>query len=166
MTPPTTPNVSTPAGERADLPGLANRYLLRGEQTGGRFALLEHTIAPRALAAPIHTHRHEDEYSYVVSGRMGAILGDALIEAGPGQLVVKPRGIPHAFWNASDRPTVVLETISPGGFEQYFADVAPVLARPGEPDFAAMAAVQARYGLEMDPASVGALIERFGLRVG
>ena len=150
----------TTSPERADLPGLANRFLIRTE----RFALVEHTIAPRTLAAPMHTHRNEDEYSYVVSGRLGAIVGDDVVDAGPGRLVVKPRGIPHAFWSASDEETRVLELISPGGFEQYFADLAPVFGRPGAPDFAAMAAVQARYGLEMDPASVGALIERFGLR--
>jgi mannose-6-phosphate isomerase-like protein (cupin superfamily) len=146
--------------ERADLPGLANRFLIRTE----RFALVEHTIAPRTLAAPLHTHRNEDEYSYVVSGRMGAIVGDEVVDAGPGEFVAKPRGIPHAFWNAGDEPAVVLETISPGGFEQYFADLAPLLAHPGPPDFAALAAVQARYELEMDFASMDQLIERFGLR--
>src|SRR3954451_2022699 len=151
---------STPA----DLPGLQNRYLITSDQTDGRFAIIEHTIAPKTLAAPLHTHRNEDEYSYVVSGRMGAIIGEDVIEAQPGQLLVKPRGIPHAFWNPSDEPTVVLETISPGGFEQQFADLAPLLAHPGPPDFAALAAVQARYGLEMDFASMDELIERFGLR--
>ena len=65
----------------ADIPGLGNRFLLRSAQTGGRFALIEHTIAPRALAAPLHTHRHEDEYSYVLSGRMGAMVADDVIEA-------------------------------------------------------------------------------------
>jgi mannose-6-phosphate isomerase-like protein (cupin superfamily) len=151
---------TTTSPERADLPGLANRFLIRTE----RFALVEHTIAPRTLAAPMHTHRNEDEYSYVVSGRMGAIVGDEIVDAGPGELVAKPRGIPHAFWNAGDEPAVVLETISPGGFEQYFADLAPLLAQPGPPDFAALAAVQARYELEMDFASMDELIERFGLR--
>jgi quercetin dioxygenase-like cupin family protein len=155
---------STPLDKRADLPGLQNRYLIPSEQTGGRFAIIEHTIAPKTLAAPLHTHRNEDEYSYVVNGRMGAIIGDRVIEAQPGQLVVKPRGIPHAFWNASDQPTVVLETISPGGFEQYFADLAPLLLTDGEPDLEAMTAIQARYALTMDFTSIADLIARFDLR--
>src|SRR5205085_9392013 len=91
MTNATSHRIAPTEGERADLPGLGNRYILRSEHTGGRFALVEHTIAPRALAAPVHTHRDEDEYSYVLSGRMGAIVGDEVIEAGPGELVVKPR---------------------------------------------------------------------------
>jgi mannose-6-phosphate isomerase-like protein (cupin superfamily) len=152
-------------GERADFPGLGTRYIIRSDQTGGRFALLEHTIPPRGLAAPVHTHTHEDEYSFVLSGRMGAMVGDEVVAAGPGELVAKPRGIPHAFWNAGDEEVRLLELISPGGFAQYFADLAPILAAEGEPDFAALAKVQARYALTMDVETIGTLAERFGLSV-
>ena len=150
-------------GERADLPGLGNRFLMRGGETEGRFALVEHTIPPRTLAAPMHVHRNEDEFSFVLAGRMGAQIGDEVVEAGPGELVRKPRGIPHAFWNPGDEETRLLELISPAGFEQYFADLAPVLAAEGEPDFAALAAIQARYSLEMDFDSIGRLTAEHGL---
>ena len=150
--------------ERADFPGLGNRLLVRSDRTDGRFAMLEHTLAPRALGAPMHTHRNEDEYSFVLSGRMSAMVGDEVVDAGPGELVVKPRGVPHAFWNAIDEETRVLELISPGGFEQYFADLAPILGADGPPDFAAMGQVQARYELTMDVDSIGPLMERFGLK--
>ena len=151
--------------DRADFPGLGTRYVIRGEQTDGRFALIEHTIPPRGLAAPVHTHEHEDEYSYVLSGRLGALVGDEEIEAGPGELVAKPRGVPHAFWNVGDEPVRLLELISPGGFDQYFADLAPILNAPGAPDFAALGAIQARYELTMDMDSIGPLVERHGLRM-
>jgi mannose-6-phosphate isomerase-like protein (cupin superfamily) len=150
-------------GERADFPRLGNRYLLRGDRSKGRFALIEHTIAPRSLAAPTHTHEREDEYSFVLTGRLGAQIGDEVVEAGPGELVLKPRGIPHAFWNPGDEETRVLEIISPAGFEQYFADVAPELAGPGEPDFATLAEIRARYELTMDIASREPLIKQHGL---
>src|SRR5881392_491603 len=112
---------------RADLPGLKNRYLIESSDTGGRFALIEHTIPPRTLAAPMHTHEREDEYSFVLSGRMGAQIGDRVVEAGPGELVFKPRGIWHAFWSASDEETHLLELISPGDFAGYFDELAPLL---------------------------------------
>ena len=150
-------------GERADFLGLRNRYVLRGESADGRFALVEHTIAPRALAAPMHTHEREDEYSFVLAGRLGAQIGDELVEAGPGDLVLKPRGIPHAFWNPGDEETHLLEIISPAGFEGYFADVAPALARPGEPDFQALAEIRGRYELTVDLASAESLTKRHGL---
>ncbi len=152
-------------GERADLPGLGIRYVIRAAETDGRFALVEHTIPPHALAAPIHTHRDEDEFSYVLSGRMGAMVGGEVVEAGPGELVTKPRGIPHAFWNPGDEEARLMELISPGGFEQYFAELSPLLAGGGPPDFEALAAVQARYGLSMDVDSIGPLCRRFGLRL-
>ena len=97
----------------ADLPGLKNRYLIESAATDGRFALIEHRIPPRTLAAPLHVHEREDEYSYVLSGTMGAQIGDEIVEAGPGELVEKPRGIWHAFWNPGDEETVLLELISP-----------------------------------------------------
>ncbi len=152
-------------GRRVDMGGLGARFLIDGATAGGGFALVEHPIAPRTLAAPLHRHSNEDEYSYVLEGRMGAQLGDETVEAGPGDLVFKPRGQWHAFWNPGDEPARVLEIISPGGFERYFEEIAPLVppARP-EPDFAGLAAVQAKYGLEMDPESIGPLMERHELR--
>ncbi len=150
-------------GERADFPRLGNRYVLRGHSSDGRLALVEQTIPPRALAAPLHTHEHEDEYSFVLAGRLGAQIGDAVVEAGPGDLVLKPRGIPHAYWNPGDEETRLLEIISPAGFEQYFVDLAPELARPGEPDLDALAEIRSRYGLTMDIASRERLIEEHAL---
>jgi quercetin dioxygenase-like cupin family protein len=151
--------------DTADFPRLGNRYLLRGDETGGRFALLEHTIPPRALAAPMHTHEREDEFSLVLQGHVGAQVGDEVIVAGPGELIRKPRGVPHAFWNAGDEEARLMEMISPAGFEAYFAEMAPILNADGPPDAAALAAVQARYGLTMDMSSVDRLAREHDLAV-
>jgi mannose-6-phosphate isomerase-like protein (cupin superfamily) len=148
----------------ADFPGLKNRYMIDSASTDGRFALIEHRIPPRTLAAPLHVHEREDEYSYVLSGRMGAQIGDETVDAGPGELVFKPRGIWHAFWNAGDEETVVLELISPGDFAEYFSDLAPLLSGDGPPDFERLAAIQQRYGLTMDMDSIEPLNERHGLQ--
>jgi mannose-6-phosphate isomerase-like protein (cupin superfamily) len=156
--------VEAEQGQRADFPGLGTRYVVRGERTGGRFALVEHTMAPRTLAAPTHVHENEDEYSFVLRGRMGAHVGDDEVEAGPGEFVFKPRKIPHAFWNPGDEETRLLELISPAGFEDYFEEVAPLLSVEGERDLAALGEIRARYSLAMDPATIGPLMERHGLR--
>ena len=165
---PPLPTVIGPAdGQRVDLGGLGVRYLLEGGQTGGGFALVEHPIAPRALAAPVHTHEHEDEYSFVLEGRVGVEIGGEVRIGGPGDLLLKPRGIPHAFWNAGEEPARLLEIISPAGFEAYFREIAVLLPphRP-EPDFAGLAAVQAKYALAMDMDSVGRLAAEHGLDMG
>jgi quercetin dioxygenase-like cupin family protein len=153
-------------GERVDLGGLGVRFMIDGEVAGGGFSLVEHPIAPRSLAAPLHRHANEDEYSYVLEGRVGVQLGDEVLEAGPGELVFKPRNQWHAFWNPGDEPARLLEIISPAGFERYFEEIAPLLppSREGEPDLERLGEIQSRYGLEMDIDSVGPLIERHGLR--
>jgi hypothetical protein len=101
----------------------------------------------------------------VLQGRFGVQLGEDTLEAGPGDLLFKPRGVPHAFWNAGDEPGRLLELISPAGFEHYFRELAPLLAAP-ERDDAAIAEVVARYRLDIDFTTVPTLAERHHLRLG
>ncbi len=160
--------LSPDEGETLWLRKLGIRFMIGGEQTQGNFALVEHPIKPRALAAPMHTHTHEDEYTYVLEGEIGVQVGDEVLVAHPGDLVVKPRGVPHAFWNPGDRPARALEIISPAGFERYFAEIASLLPpnHAGPPDERALGAVMARYGLDLDMSSVPVLVERHGLVSG
>lgn len=74
-------------------------------------------------------------------------------------------GLPHAFWNAGDAPARMLELISPAGFENYFREMAPLLAA-AERDEAAMGAVLARYALDIDFGTIPLLAERHALRLG
>jgi mannose-6-phosphate isomerase-like protein (cupin superfamily) len=97
--------------------------MIDGSEAGERFSLVEHPLGPRALAAPLHRHNREDEYSFVLEGRMGALLGDEVLEAGPGDLVFKPRQQWHTFWNAGEEPCRILEIISPAGFERFFREL-------------------------------------------
>ena len=56
-----------------------------------------------------------------------------------------------------------MDVITPAGFEQYFADVEPILGVQGPPDLAALGAVMARYAMRVDPESIGRLIAAHGL---
>jgi mannose-6-phosphate isomerase-like protein (cupin superfamily) len=150
-------------GKAGFLGSIGVRFMVGGDESGGGFSLVEHPMGPRALAAPMHRHHHEDEYSYVLEGRMGALFGDAVVTAGPGDLVFKPRNQWHTFWNAGDEPARILEIISPAGFEHFFEELVDLGgASDAPPDV--LAELSARYGLEMDPATVPGLVERFGLR--
>jgi mannose-6-phosphate isomerase-like protein (cupin superfamily) len=141
------------------------RFLIDGAEAGERFSLVEHPMSARALAAPLHLHTREDEYSFVLQGRMGALLGDDVVEAGPGDLVHKPRNQWHTFWNAGDEPCRILEIISPAGFEHFFRELSDLGgALASDPD--EFAQLRERYGLDMRPESVPELVERFGLRIG
>src|SRR5919199_2370467 len=73
-------------GRVVEFGGLGVRFMIDGARSGGGFALVEHPIAPRTLAAPMHVHRHEDEYSYVLEGEVGVQVGDEVRYARPGDL--------------------------------------------------------------------------------
>ena len=159
--------LSPDEGETVWLRKLGIRFMIGGEQTQGNFALVEHPIGPRALAAPMHTHEREDEYTYVLEGEIGVQIGEEVLVARPGDLVFKPRGVPHAFWNAADEPARALEIISPAGFERYFAELAPLFppANQAPIDEEAVGAVREKYALEMDMGSIPVLAERYGLAI-
>lgn len=159
----TTITIGADEGERVDLGGLGIVWKIEGAASEGRFSVVHHPLAPRALAAPLHRHTREDEYSYVLTGTLGALLGDDVVTAEPGTWVFKPRNQWHTFWNAGDTPCEIIEIISPAGFENFFHELAEVYAGDGGPDLGRFADLCSRYGLEMNPDSVPGLCERFGL---
>jgi mannose-6-phosphate isomerase-like protein (cupin superfamily) len=152
-------------GKVGFLGSIGVRWMIDGEDAGGDFSLVEHPLPPRALAAPVHRHANEDEYSFVLEGRMGALLGDEVLEARTGDLVFKPRNQWHTFWNAGDEPCRILEIIAPAGFEHFFREL-DAMGGALNADPEDLGALNERFGLEMQPDSVPGLLERFGLRIG
>ena len=97
-------NILTPSdGQLVWLGGLGIHFKLDGTNTQGAFSVVEHPLEPGALAPP-HTHSREDEFSYVLEGTVGVMLGDQEFLVSSGSYIVKPRGIPHAFWNPGPEP--------------------------------------------------------------
>jgi mannose-6-phosphate isomerase-like protein (cupin superfamily) len=154
--------VGSTDGKAGFLGSIGVRLMIEGAESGGGFSLVEHPMSARALAAPLHRHSREDEYSYVIEGRVGALLGDEVTVGAPGDLIFKPRGQWHTFWNAGEEPARLLEIISPAGFEQYFVELVELggSTRAEPRDLAALAA---RYGLETNPQSIPELVQRFEL---
>src|SRR4030088_1952190 len=147
-------------GNAGFLGSIGVRFMVEGEATDGGFSLVEHPMSARALAAPLHRHLREDEYSYVLEGRVGALLGDDVVIGLPGDLIFKPRNQWHTFWNAGDERARILEIISPAGFERFFGELVD-LGGVTEAEPQILADLCARYRLEMDPGSVPGLFERF-----
>jgi mannose-6-phosphate isomerase-like protein (cupin superfamily) len=134
------------------------RWKIDGHLSDGRFAIVHHPLAPRALAAPLHLHHNEDEYSYVLTGQLGALLGDDVVVAPAGTWVRKPRRQWHTFWNHGDMPCEIIEVISPAGFENYFREVAAVWGSVEQ-----FAKINDKYALDMRFDSVPELCRRFGV---
>ena len=99
-------------GKIGQLGTIGVRFMIDADASGGGFSLVEHPMPPRVLGAPLHMHSREDEYSFVLEGRVGALLGDEVLYGEAGDLIFKPRGQWHTFWNAGDEPARILEIIS------------------------------------------------------
>jgi mannose-6-phosphate isomerase-like protein (cupin superfamily) len=160
----TAPKIVGPKDGKAGFLGsIGVRFMVDGDEAGERFSLVEHPMSARALAAPLHRHAREDEYSYVLEGRMGALLGEEVVFAEAGDLVFKPRNQWHTFWNAGDEPARILEIISPAGFERFFAELVD-MGGVAEAEEQSVIELCTRYEFEMDPDSIPGLVERFGLQ--
>jgi mannose-6-phosphate isomerase-like protein (cupin superfamily) len=138
------------------------RFIMDGGPSRGRLSLVEHPIIPRGMAAPLHMHSREDEYSFILEGRWGFWQGGTVAFAGPGDLVYKPRDVWHTFWNATDRPGRLLEIISPAGFDQFFVELA-ALVTSGPVDGEAVAALNSAYGLQVDPDATARIAAEYRL---
>jgi mannose-6-phosphate isomerase-like protein (cupin superfamily) len=156
----TLPRIAVKAGEghSVSLGGMGVVFKISGADTGGAFAVVEHPIDPGRLVLP-HVHQHEDEYSYVLEGTIGARVGDHEVVAGRGSYLIKPRGLMHTFWNAGPGPARLLEVISPAGFEAYFVELAEAA------DAGRRRELAAKYGVTYSSVWVAELTSRFGLKL-
>ena len=100
-----------PLGVITKIPGTATNRVI---------SIVEHPVAARILVPP-HVHQDHDEWSYILEGRIGARVGDDEFIAEAGSYILKPRQIPHVFWNPDDSPARILEIITPSGLEEMFA---------------------------------------------
>ena len=151
-----------PAGGQVVMQGpLGVVTKIPGSATNSVIAVVEHPVAPRLLVPP-HVHEDHDEWSYILEGRIGARIGDDEFIAEPGSYILKPRKIPHVFWNPDDRPARILEIITPSGLEEMFAKFGELGAR-GELTPDTMGQTAAQYGSTMFMDWVPDLIARYGL---
>lgn len=158
------PKVVRPDGaHRVQLNDVVFRYGIGSVQTDGGLSMLEVTIPPRTLVKP-HMHTLEDEYSLLLSGRVGARLGDETVEEIPaGSWLVKPRSIPHAMWNVTKEPVRILEVVLPGGIERYFEQIGPILREHGPDWTKRYYAVAQEFGLTILDDWSDELTARYGI---
>src|SRR6478736_6328324 len=148
--------IRRPAEGRAfGVVGDVYRFLVTGDETGGRYALWETVVAPGG-GPPPHTHSREEEGFYVLDGEVTFRHGDEVIRAGPGTFLNMPVGSLHTFRNDTARPARMLVSVAPAGLERMFAEVgqpvAPdaVTAPPPTPeDIQRLLAAAPRYGIDI-----------------
>jgi quercetin dioxygenase-like cupin family protein len=149
-------------GRAGSLGGIGVVFKLWGEDTNGAISVVEHPFDVGALVAP-HLHTREDEYSIVTEGEIGFRSGDREVVLGAGGYITNPRGEVHAMWNAGKTPARMIEIISPAGFENFFRDIADLVAA-SQPALEDVAEVATAYGLEFgQPPWLSDVVNRYGL---
>jgi len=119
-----------------------------GPQTGGRITVVEF-LNPAGFAPPLHRHLREDEMFYVLSGTARIQCDGQAFDAGPGDFVLLPLGLPHTFLVGPDEPLRCLQITTPSGFEDFVAQVGEPAAERRLPE-----------PRPIDPAALGHAMDR------
>jgi quercetin dioxygenase-like cupin family protein len=146
MTGTRTPIVATSGIEPVRWHVEEGRILLRAEDTGEVFSMMEFITPPGGGPRP-HTHERESETFYVLDGEYEIVLGDRTVRAEQGAFAYGPDSVPHGFRNIGSTPARMLCVFTPGGVEGMFEGLADLFASGGA----------------VDPAAIGALTNSFGV---
>ena len=119
------------------------------EQTNGQYSVIV-TTTPSQGGPPRHRHQHEDELFYILQGTYEFRVGDKTIIANEGDWVHLPRNLPHRYRNIGSEAGKTLNIMTPGGFEQFFAEI-DALPKDRPPDRQQVRDIGARYGLTFLP---------------
>ena len=129
-------------------------FKVTGDDTDGRFTVLEASVPPQA-GPPPHVHQIEDEAYYMLEGELEMLDHDRVITLRAGEFVYIPHGTRHAFKNTGTTSSRMLVFITPAGFENFLFEVGQP-AKPGEmapplepAEMERTAALAPRYGLEL-----------------
>lgn len=148
------------AGDPSRIRRFGTLVKVRGDDTGGLYSVLEHTLEVETLAMPMHRHRAETKTLYVLEGLLTVRLGTDTFIAAPGTSLVVPAGAMHTMWNETQRPVRFLAVVAPGGLESYYAEVAGFIRQGGKPDMDRVLEASERYGIELDMLSLLDILER------
>lgn len=115
-------------------------------ESGGIVGVFESTV-PAGNGPPVHVHHNEDEVIHVIEGDYEFWLDGDIVPVAAGGSIFLPRGVPHTFRVAGSSPGRNLTILTPGGFEEFFAEAAAQAPRIPE-QMPGLLSLGERYGIE------------------
>jgi quercetin dioxygenase-like cupin family protein len=142
-------------GRTVALVGDVYRFLATGEDTNGKYALIEALVSPGG-GPPPHVHSREDEGFYILEGEITFTINGERVVAPAGMFANLPVGTPHSFKNEGDKRAKMLVSVAPAGLEKMFLEIGVPLAEgattalpPTREDIEKLLAVAPKYGIEI-----------------
>jgi mannose-6-phosphate isomerase-like protein (cupin superfamily) len=95
------------------------------EDTAGAYCIYDTARTARG-GPPMHVHHSQDEWFLVRDGEFKFVIGDETFQLKPGDTLLGPRGVPHAFASLSETSALLIAFIPAGGIETLFKEVSDV----------------------------------------
>ena len=119
-------------------------HKVTGEETNSQmFEWVEHLKPGSGI--PTHVHTKEDEVFRVLSGQLEITVDGKSTVLNPGDMAFAPKNIPHSWRVIGDKEAKMSTTAFPSGMEHMFHDLGAM--PPGKPDFAKVAEICSKYGI-------------------
>ena len=100
------------------------------KDTGGALYVFQHTNMGKG-GPPRHVHHEQDEWFFAIQGEFAMEIGEEKFRLRPGDSLLAPRKIPHAWACISETPGTLLTAVSPAGtFETFIRDTTKLATLP------------------------------------
>ncbi len=152
------------SGRAVSFLGIRAIIKVRGDQTSGAFSITEAVLAPARILIPPHVHEKFAEVSYILEGTLGVMVAEEEFQAGPGSIVVRPRGVPHALWTLTDAVRT-LDVSIPAGFDAFAEELARLVSATPAPTLEQRREVARRYDTIFLPELAPPLVKKYNLRI-
>ncbi|HKW33419.1 MAG TPA: cupin domain-containing protein [Candidatus Acidoferrum sp.] len=97
--------------------------VLTADSAGALFLFEHRHTGGKKGGPPRHLHHSEDEWFYVIEGQYIAEIGTTRVELKPGDSILGPREVPHAWAFVGDTPGRLLIAFAPANkMEAFFRD--------------------------------------------
>ncbi len=134
-------------GKMIPVPGHKITHKVSGEDTDGRYLLME--VELNGDGPPQHIHKNEDEAFYVLEGEVRFLLGEHTSIAKAGTFVRIPRGTRHAFCRVEKKNAKLLAMFTPAGIEKFFDEAVDLDVTDTEAYVAKGKALAKKYNMEI-----------------
>jgi len=142
-----TPIVPSGQGHLLTARGNVLAFKAVAAQTDGDFSLMERTVPPGARTPPAHRHVNCSEAFFVLAGTITFRLDEAMLDGGPGDFLLVPRGAAHTFGSRGEEPARLLVLHAPA-MDAYFEELHLLWSGGAPPTPEAEREFMSRYGME------------------